>query len=131
MEMLPSIDSIALGSVLLRLELRVNASSKNGCLSLKTSSDLYLLQVMEVYQLSPDPEPWAFPPLVQLLDAPQTWVQHRCMASRDAATCRPGDLPRSWEAQRFSQGFSNRAQVEAEFQLQRQGEGDANHIISY
>lgn len=51
--------------------------------------------VMEVFQISPEPDSWAIPPLVEYLDAPQTWVRHKCVAGRDAPKCRPGDLPRS------------------------------------
>ncbi|CAJ1453895.1 unnamed protein product, partial [Effrenium voratum] len=51
--------------------------------------------VMEVYQSSPEMGDWALPPLVQLLDDSQTWVEHKCLASRAAPLCRPGDLPRS------------------------------------
>eukprot|EP00434_Breviolum_minutum_P006980 symbB.v1.2.006157.t2/scaffold360.1/size220131/11 len=51
--------------------------------------------VMEVYQTSPEPESWALPPLIELLDEPQKWVRHKCVASRENAQCRPGDLPRS------------------------------------
>eukprot|EP00435_Cladocopium_sp_Y103_P034489 s996_g8.t3 len=63
----------------------------------------YILEVMEVFQISPEPDSWAIPPLVEYLDAPQTWalwqhyrlVRHKCVAGRDTPKCRPGDLPRS------------------------------------
>ena len=88
---------------------------------------------MEVYQTSPEPESWALPPLIELLDEPQKWapwhrhrlshleeslcvarsvlavtpqifevlakVRHKCVASRENAQCRPGDLPRSSKSQ--------------------------------
>ena len=34
----------------------------------------YILEVMEVFQISPEPDSWAIPPLVEYLDAPQTWA---------------------------------------------------------
>ena len=33
-----------------------------------------ILEVMEVFQISPEPDSWAIPPLVEYLDAPQTWA---------------------------------------------------------
>eukprot|EP00438_Fugacium_kawagutii_P010449 Skav231143 [mRNA] locus=scaffold2333:65122:92265:+ [translate_table: standard] len=51
--------------------------------------------VMEVFQISAEPGSWAIPPLIEEMDPPQTWVRHKCVASRESPQCRPGDLPRA------------------------------------